>query len=233
MDEKLWRNEIKYVCSSGEMVQIEHSIRNICRLDPHADAKWGGYRVRSLYFDDYQDTCFWENENGVAPRKKYRIRIYNENTAQIFMECKYKKRDMARKDFCGITEAECTNLMQGQFRASGSRQEPLLKYFCAEMAFRAFTPRVIVQYERTAYIYSVGNVRVTLDRNIAMSGRTQDFLKPCLPMRPVMPAGYHVLEIKYNEIIPDFIYNALQAADLQRTNFSKYYISRKMQYVGR
>lgn len=228
MNEKIWRNEIKYVCSGGELVQIEHSIRNICRLDSHADEN-GGYRVRSLYFDDHQDTCFWENENGVAPRKKYRIRIYNENTDQIFMECKHKDRDMTRKDSCGLTGEECENLMQGRFWALGSSREPLLKFFCAEMAIRAFSPKVIVQYERTAYIYPVGNVRITFDRNIAMSDRKKDFLKPCLPMRPVMPADYHILEIKYSGIIPDFIYNALQAADLQQTNFSKYYISRKIQ----
>lgn len=230
MNENKWRNEIKYVCSSEELIQIEHSIRNICALDPHT-GKDGGYRVRSLYFDDYQDTCFWENENGVAPRKKYRIRIYNENTAQIFMECKYKNRDMVRKDFCRITEAECINLMQGKM--PGSQDEPLLRYFCVEMALRAFAPKVIVQYERTAYIYPVGNVRITFDRNIAMSGRKRDFLNPCLPMRPVMPVNCHVLEIKYSGMIPDFIYNALQVSDIRQTNFSKYYISRKMQYAGR
>ncbi len=232
MNEKMWRNEIKYVCAGEELIQIEYSIRNICRLDPHADEN-GGYRVRSLYFDDYQDTCFWENENGVAPRKKYRIRIYNENTDQIFMECKHKRRDMTQKEICRITRSECENLMQGKFWAFGSRQEPLLKCFCAEMALRAFSPKVIVQYERSAYIYPVGSVRITFDRNIAMSAGTKDFLKPCLPLRPVMPAGYHILEVKYNEIIPDFIYNALQVSEIRQTNFSKYYISRRLQYVGR
>lgn len=231
MSEKIWRNEIKYVCSEEELLQIEYSIRNICRLDSHAGEN-GRYRVRSLYFDDYQDTCFWENENGVAPRKKYRIRIYNENTDQIFMECKYKKRDMTRKDFCRITEIECANLMQGNAWVLNGSQEPLSKYFCAEMALRVFVPKVIVQYERTPYIYPVGNIRITFDRNIAMSGRCKDFLKRDLTVRPVMSAGYHVLEVKYNEIIPDFIYNALQVSDLRQTNFSKYYISRKMQYMG-
>lgn len=232
MDEKIWRNEIKYVCSNEELIQIESSISHICRLDSHADEN-GMYRVRSLYFDDYQDTCFWENENGVAPRKKYRIRIYNENVDQIFMECKHKKRDMTKKDFCRITETECADLMQGKYWIFGNRQEPLLKYFSAEMALRAFRPKVIVQYERTAYIYHIGNVRITFDRNIAMCDMNKDFLKQRLAMRPVMPADYHIMEVKYNGLIPDFIYNALQVSDLRQTNYSKYYISRKMQYVGR
>lgn len=231
MDKKIWRNEIKYVCSEEELIQIESGIRHICRLDPHADEN-GKYRVRSLYFDDYGDTCFWENENGITPRKKYRIRIYNENTDSIFMECKHKNRDRARKDFCRITETECTNLMQGKFWLLHNKQEPLFQYFYTEMALRGFRPKVIVQYERTAYIYPVGNVRITFDRNIAMSGRHKDFFKQHLPLRPIMPAGCHILEVKYDELIPDFIYNAIQVSDLQQTNFSKYYISRKMKHMG-
>lgn len=232
MDKKIWRNEIKYVCSEEELLQIESGIRNICRLDSHAD-ETGKYRVRSLYFDDYHDTCFYENEDGVALRKKYRIRIYNENTDSIFMECKHKDRDMTRKESCRITEIDCANLMQGKIWLAGNNQEPLLKYFCAEMTLKGFRPKVIVQYERTAYVYHIGNVRITFDRNIAMSGICKDFLKGHLPMRPVMSAGYHVLEIKYDDLIPDFIYNTLQTVDLRQTNFSKYYISRKMEYVGR
>lgn len=231
MDGKVWRNEIKYVCAEEDLVRIEYSIRNICRLDPHADQN-GMYRVRSLYFDDYQNTCFWENENGVAPRKKYRIRIYNENTDQIFMECKHKERDMTRKEDCRITEGECIDLMGGKYWLLADSREPLLKYFSAEMARRLFLPRMIVQYERTAYIYPVGNVRITFDRNIAMSGMTRDFMEQCPAMRPIMPAGFHILEIKYSGILPGFIYSALQVSDLRQTNFSKYYISRRMQCVG-
>lgn len=227
MSEKIWRNEIKYVCSNEALIRIESSIRNICRPDAHADQR-GVYRVRSLYFDDYYDTCFHENEDGVAPRKKYRIRIYNENVDQIFMECKYKERDMIRKDSCRITEAECIELMRGNGWAAGSGQEPLLKYFCAEMALRAYTPKIIVQYERMAYIYQIGNIRITFDRNIAMSNMVEDFLKKELAVRPVMPVNRHVLEVKYSGMIPDYIYNALQVSDLRQTNFSKYYISRKI-----
>lgn len=227
MNEKVWRNEIKYICSEAELARIEYSIRHICRPDPHADES-GMYRVRSLYFDDYQNTCLRENENGTAPRKKYRIRIYNENTEHIFLECKHKDRDMTRKEDCRITEAECKTLMQGSYWMPADSERPLLKHFCAEMALRLFRPKVIVQYERTAYIYPAGNVRITFDRNIAGSSANMDFLKERPAMRPVMPEKCHILEVKYNGMIPDFLYNALQVADLRQTNFSKYYISRKM-----
>lgn len=227
MAEKIWRNEIKYICSQAELVHIEHSIRNICRLDFHTGEN-DKYVVRSLYFDDYHDNCLRENEDGADPRKKFRIRIYDGNKDRIMLECKHKRRGMTHKDSCEITEKECNDLIYGIHLPIYSEQDILLQRFNAETACKMLLPKVIVQYERTAYVYPVGNVRITFDRNISMSGRITEFLYPSLRMCPVMPEGYHILEVKYDELLPNFIYNALQVSDLRQTSFSKYYISRKM-----
>lgn len=226
---KPWRNEIKYVCSQAELLQIEYSIRHICRLDSHTGEN-GKYLVRSVYFDDYYDTCLRENEDGVDPRQKYRIRIYNANAERILLECKRKRREMTQKESCEITQKQCAALINRERTAFDDESSALHKRFLAEASAGIYLPKVIVQYERTAYVYPVGNVRITFDRNISVSGRTADFLQPCLAVRPVMPTGYHVLEVKYDELLPDFIYNALQVCDLMQTHYSKYYISRKMQF---
>ena len=42
-----------------------------------------------------------------------------------------------------------------------------------------------------------------------------------------MPAGMHVLEVKYDEFLPDYIYKGIELENLQRTAFSKYYLCRK------
>ena len=36
----------------------------LCALNPHAGEN-GIYHIRSLYFDDYENSCFMDNENGV------------------------------------------------------------------------------------------------------------------------------------------------------------------------
>lgn len=41
-----------------------------------------------------------------------------------------------------------------------------------------------------------------------------------------MPIGKDVLEIKYDELLPDYITNILELNTLERTSFSKYYLSR-------
>ena len=72
--EKMYRHELKYVCTMAQLKMIEERIKHICRPDAHAGED-GKYGIRSVYFDDYKNSCFYENENGVDPREKLRVRI--------------------------------------------------------------------------------------------------------------------------------------------------------------
>ena len=95
------------------------------------------------------------------------------------------------------------------------------------MRTRLLRPKVIVEYERVPYVDSLGNTRITLDQNIASSDVIDDFLKPWIRRRPIMPAGQHILEVKYDEFLPDYIYQNLQLTNLRQTAFSKYYLCRR------
>ena len=88
-------------------------------------------------------------------------------------------------------------------------------------------PVVIVEYDRIPYVYKNGNVRITLDTNICSSSAVSTFLEETIPRRPVLPLGQQLLEVKYDEYLPDFIYRSLQLSSLRQTAFSKYYICRK------
>ena len=48
-----------------------------------------------------------------------------------------------------------------------------------------------------------------------------------LPLRPVLPTGRHVLEVKYDEFLPDFLYQVMNLGSLRQSGFSKYYLCRK------
>ena len=71
-----YRHELKYICSDLELRIVEQKLRAVMKPDPYAD-KNGEYLIRSVYFDDYQRSRFFENEDGVDPREKFRIRAYN------------------------------------------------------------------------------------------------------------------------------------------------------------
>ena len=73
----------------------------------------------------------------------------------------------------------------------------------------------------------LGNVRITMDENISSSSRTDLFLEEQIPLRPVLAAGQQILEVKYDEYLPDQIYRTLQPGHLRPTAFSKYYLCRR------
>ena len=226
-----YRNELKYVVTEAELALLENRIRNLIRPDSHAGAD-GTYQIRSLYFDDFEDTCYQENEMGTDPREKFRIRIYNGCADRISLELKKKQHSMTQKLSCLLTEAQCRELMAGRPLPLDPSYPPVLQKLNLLMRTRLMRPKVIVEYDRTPFVEKLGNTRVTLDRNIRSCGAAGRFLDQEVPGRPVMPTGKQILEVKYDEFLPDHLYRNLQLARLKQTAFSKYYLCRRFSFSG-
>lgn len=226
MEERKFRHELKYLISSAQLQLIRNRINNMVPLDTHAGSD-GAYTIRSLYFDDYENRCFYENENGTDPREKFRIRIYNHSAERITLECKRKERGKTLKTSCPLTIEQTKVLMKGRALPDMGALHPLLQKLNLLILTRRMHPVVIVEYDRIPYVYKNGNVRITLDMNIGSSREIGRFLDASIPKRPVMPMGRQLLEVKYDEYLPDFIYRNLQLPSLRQTAFSKYYICRK------
>lgn len=224
-DNHTFRNELKYVCTEGELQQIGMRIKPLCPMDKHAGAQ-GTYQIRSVYFDDPQDNSLYQNEAGVDPREKFRIRIYNTNASYIALECKHKEHSMTRKESCRITYEQYSRILQNRY-ASEENASPLLKRFSIQMYEHHLQPKVIVLYERTPFVYSAGNVRITLDRNISSSSDIRAFFDQDIPVRPIMPIGKHILEVKYDGFLPDYLYRMMDLGSLRQISFSKYALCRK------
>lgn len=225
-DNKKYRHELKYTVSNGELELIKSRVNHLLSADKHSDSS-GVYSIRSLYFDDYNNRCFYENENGTDPREKFRIRIYNGSTERIMLECKRKERGKTLKTSCELTFDEAKTLISGKTLPDIASQPPLLRKLTLQMLTQKLHPVVIVEYDRIPYVYQNGNVRITLDTNISSSKAITSFFDVSLPKRPIMPLGHQILEVKYDEFLPDFIYRNLQLNNLKQTAFSKYYLCRK------
>lgn len=224
--ENRYRHEFKYLCTYGQLRALQVRLGGLVPLDPHVGAE-GIYNIRSLYFDDYYDRYMKENEAGTDPREKFRIRIYNHSSDRISLELKKKVRGKTQKLSCPLTEEQCRTLMAGEIPTIGKDAPAVLQKLCLLMQTSLLRPKVIVEYDRIPYIYPQGNVRITLDENICSSDRVDLFLEDQIPLRPILAAGQHVLEVKYDEYLPDFIYRTVQIGNLRPTAFSKYYLCRK------
>lgn len=221
---KKYRNELKFLVSEQELELIRHRLLPVMKYDQNQEGNF--YHIRSLYFDDYYDSCMEENEAGIDDRKKYRIRIYNRSSDKINLEIKSKRRGLTNKESCQLTEEECREYLEGSIPVRSYTGPYPMKDLYTRMRMTHMHPVSIVEYERTAFIEKVGNVRVTFDRNIAASGKVKDFFKENLSLTPVLPPGQHILEVKYDEFLPEYIGGILEIGTLRRTSFSKYYLSR-------
>lgn len=185
-----YRNEWKYQVSGAQLAVLAARLSPILRPDGHH--RPGGYAIRSLYFDDFSNSCLWENEAGVDDRRKYRLRIYNGDASLIKLEIKEKLHGMTHKTACTITPEQCRAIIRGTPPPLGKGSPPPMNLLAAAMRTRGLAPKVIVEYERTAYISRLGNVRITFDRNIAASAPVGLFLEPRVPLTPVLLSLIHI-----------------------------------------
>ena len=88
------------------------------------------------------------------------------------------------------------------------------------MQYQLLRPKSIVTYNRESFVYAPGNVRVTLDTDICGSYNVQEFLNPDLEFLQL----YHtaVLEVKWDEYLPQIIRDAVQIKSRRSAAFSKY-----------
>lgn len=221
-----YRHEYKYEINNIQVEILRERLAEVMQSDQHAGPA-GVYEVRSLYFDDYYNTCYYENENGTDPREKFRIRIYNGSDDQIHLELKRKESGKTQKCSCPMTRQQVEMLLAGDMFPWDDKMDPLLKKFYIWAESRIGRPKVIVNYSRVPFVHQDGNTRVTLDMNIAASADIQSFFDQVFSGRPIMPTGKHILEVKFDDFLPDHIANSVQTNNLNRTSFSKYYLCRK------
>lgn len=228
MEEIRYRHEYKYPLTRGEILIEEAKLSTIAEKDPHV-AEEGFYNIRSLYFDDYENSCYMDNENGVDNREKFRIRIYNHSKERISLELKKKVHGKTHKSSCLLTMGQCEQLMQGVIPLEIEPNQQVLQKLAYLMAVRLMKPTVIVEYERIPYIYRQqdANVRITFDSNIISISDTEAFFDPKATGRGVLPKGQALMEVKFDSFLPDEIYCLLQLNGLQASTFSKYYLCRK------
>ena len=219
-----YRVENKYLVSDADLKILEARMKVVMQQDIHQIGDC--YEIRSLYFDDVMDSCMDENESGIDQRKKYRIRIYGSSADVVHLEIKEKTRGLTKKNACDLTEEECNQIINDTLSLRLDERKPFnqlqMQMRCANMQ-----PKVIIAYERTAFVHPTGNVRVTFDRNIMASRKCDEFFEERITgMVPILPKGMHVLEVKYDELLPDYIAKQLEIGSLQRIAFSKYYLGR-------
>ena len=217
---------MKYREKEADLFAIRERLAGILDYDAYAGIG-GEYEVQSLYFDDYKNTCARDNVSGEGKRFKYRIRYYGKEAEKLYLEKKEKKNNGCHKEKCALSMQEYQNIIDGKvMEVFWGTQEQLLKEFCVDIVTKRFYPKVIISYLREAFVEPITNIRITLDRNISASDEIGLFLSGNYFRVPVMEKALHVLEVKFDEVLPSYIKAVLQADVRLQQSFSKYYLGR-------
>lgn len=220
------RHEIKYYINDSVYHTLRGRLRVVAAADPHMKDE-EGYLVSSLYLDDLYHTAWEEKEAGIRFRKKYRIRCYDRADGRISLECKRKYGEYIAKDSMLLSRGEYDAILAGDYDFLLSRPEPSGREIYALHHTRLLQPVVTVEYLREAYVAREGNVRITFDKEISASVGEHDIFADRYEVRRVLDPGIMVLEVKFDEYLPDAIFRILKTAMTDRCAVSKYVMCRK------
>ena len=213
------RHEWKHEITAADRLVLISRLSAIARRDVHGQN--GRYKIRSLYFDDPRDTALREKIDGVARREKFRIRYYGGDASYICLEKKSKWDGLCGKRSVLPSTQEVLALLDGNLDWMPDSGRPLVQELYWKMKSNVLRPRTIVDYTRDAFVFPAGNVRVTLDYNIRTGLGSTDFLNPDSVTVPAGDAPA-ILEVKWDEFLPDVIREAVQLPGRHTSAFSKY-----------
>jgi len=219
------RHELKYYISDKEYHLLRARLAPIMRLDENT-TRPEGYCIRSLYFDDMYDTAVMEKLTGGQRRDKYRVRVYNGSDHLIRLERKSKYDAYIAKASESITRAQLEAMLDGDYSPLLAMGTPLARDVYAKRQTVLLRPAVIVDYLREAYVYPAGNVRVTFDKDVRAGYGNYDIFSGRVLTCPVVEAGQMVLEIKYDDFLPDVIRRLVRSINGDYCAISKYVMCR-------
>ena len=214
------RTEQKFYLHSANAFLLERRLCTLLKRDMHS-TKSLSYLVQSLYFDDPSVSSYYEKLDGIEKRSKYRVRFYNNDHSYIRLEKKEKLGSRCRKTSERITLDEANAFACGRFEShnfNGGLKGEFSHLICHER----FRPIVFLSYQRKAFIYPAGNVRITLDSDLKASQFPGEFSVLKNGLVPILNDMETILEIKYDSFLPPFISELFEDIPKQSSAISKF-----------
>ncbi len=139
-----FRIEDKYLVKKEDKIEILSFIKN-----DGFEEKYKKRNITSIYFDNKFLSMFEDSEEGVTPRKKIRLRFYENNKEDLNFE-------------------EKINSQEGKYKISNKLSLNKMNFYINngyyDSSYGNCYPILIVNYDR--FYFQKNNYRITLDFNI-------------------------------------------------------------------
>lgn len=223
---KTYRHELKFLLSVVEYEHLRRLLGSLLVKDENM--KQGrDYFIRSLYFDTPENKDYYDKLIGMAQRRKIRLRIYDAAADKVKLEIKNKENDYSIKETMTISRAEAMMLADGDYHALAEYDNEISQKAYFHLQAHAYTPKVVVDYEREAYLMPVENIRITFDKRVRAFQGNGLFARDNAFVGVLAPE-YVILEVKYDKYLPVYIEQVLSSIRMQRMSISKYCMAREI-----
>ncbi|QOR36573.1 polyphosphate polymerase domain-containing protein [Clostridium sp. 'deep sea'] len=219
------RHELKYMINKMEYHIIVNKLSKILNRDNNSINN--NYTVSSLYFDNFNNKAYHDKLNGEAIRHKFRVRYYNNNTERLKLEQKSKINQITIKQSVLLTKLELTQIFKSNFNFLLAKNHLLYYKFYQQLQHELLKPKVIVKYQREAFIHKAGRLRITFDKQVKTANNQTNIFAKNLKFIDAIDPSIIIMEIKFNEVLPSFIKGILECAHTRQIAASKYVFSRK------
>ena len=224
-----YRHEVKFFINESDHQVLCNHLKVFLKRDKFAFAD-GTYKIRSLYFDNVYDQAVLEKLAGVLKREKFRLRYYNDDPKFIRLEKKAKIGQSVNKRTAPVTQEQVEKILNLDVQWMKELKASLLLEFYIKWKQNLLRPKTIVDYTREVFLYKPGNVRITVDRDVRSGLFCQRFFDAEIQMLSLMREGNSILEVKYDEYLPDVIKDCIQLNQRRYSAISKYVASRMMEW---
>lgn len=150
--------------------------------------------IRSIIFDSKKD--------------KFRIRYFNNDTSYIVLEKKSRIDGLTSSVSCVLSKEEAEKIINCDIEWMKDSDRVICNELYKEMKDESVRPKTIVDYTRVPFVYTAGNVHITIDYNIRTCDFNLDYLNQEATMLPLIEEPI-ILEIKWEDCLPDVIKDAV------------------------
>jgi len=219
------RHELKHHLTFMQYRILRRKLGAVLKLDSHAGPD-GRYHIRSLYFDDFRNTAFFDKMAGVPTRQKYRMRIYNVCDDFIKFERKNKFDEYVFKETAVLSREEADRIIKGDVSFLADSDSKLLRCFYLECRRNLLRPVVLVDYLREAYVHPVGDVRVTFDIGVRTALGPVSFFDRDTSTVTVCEEPGVILEVKFDNVLPQIVRGLFSSGISPRSALGKFAMCR-------
>ena len=218
------RYEIKYILDLSQYSHANKLFKNLLIPDKNRN-----YYNQSVYFDSTRYGFYCEKREGMYGRIKPRLRIYrkyiNDEPLAYFIELKYRKDLIVKKDRREINRQFANNLLSGNFKSNNVELNTcrvLNKFYYYSRKF-GLRPSINIVYHREAYHSQIyPHLRMTFDSKLQSSLNINNLNVPGSSPLFALKPSFRILEVKYNGMLPHVILDYIKDIGAQRWSLSKY-----------